>query len=98
VDRELVPSAIVDTASHLDALTASIREHGVQGPLRLSFNSNFGFLDGNHRIAVARRLGRREVPVEVIPELPNLRREHGRPMQRQDLAVLVAALEPGRVK
>jgi ParB-like chromosome segregation protein Spo0J len=51
-----------------------------------------------HRIAVARRLGLREVPVEVIPELPNLRREHGRPMQRQDLAVLVAALEPGRVK
>lgn len=59
VDRELVPSAIVDTASHRDALTASIREHGVQIPLRLSFNNNFGLLDGNHRIVVARRLGLR---------------------------------------
>jgi hypothetical protein len=93
VDREHVPapSYVVHTPQHLDTLTASIRARGIQVPLRLQFNSSFGFLDGNHRVAVALRLGLREVPVEVIEMPPDYRREHGRPMRADDFEVLAAA-------
>jgi hypothetical protein len=91
VDRELVPSAICNTPEHLEALTESIREHGIQVPLRLGFNASFGFLDGNHRIAAALRLGLPEVPVELVRERPAIRRDHGQPMRREDLVVILAA-------
>ena len=95
VDREFIgaPIAVVDTPAHLDALTASVREHGILVPLRLGFNAGFGFLDGNHRIAVALRLGLPEVPVELVKEAADLRKDHGRPMRPEDLTVLVAAFE-----
>jgi ParB-like chromosome segregation protein Spo0J len=93
VDREQVPAPayVVDTPQHLDALTASIRVHGVQVPLRLEFNRSFGFLDGNHRIAAALRLGLRELPVELIEMPPDYRRAHGRPMRPEDFDLLAAA-------
>ena len=90
VDREQVGSALHDTPSHLDALTESIRAHGIQVPLRLGFNASYGFLDGNHRLAAALRLGLAQLPVELFPEQPDLRRDHGRPMRPDDLAVLIA--------
>ncbi|GAA1190963.1 hypothetical protein [Pseudonocardia alaniniphila] len=92
-DREFIgaPIEVVDTPAHLDALTASVREHGILVPLRLGFNTCFGFLDGNHRIAVALRLGLPEVPVELVKEPADLRKDHGRPMRPEDLTVLIAA-------
>jgi ParB-like chromosome segregation protein Spo0J len=93
VDRERVGSALVDTPTHLDALTESIGAHGIRVPLRLGFNASYGFLDGNHRLAAALRLGLAEVPVELVREVPALRRDHGRPMRPDDLAVLVAAYD-----
>src|SRR3954453_1875130 len=92
VDREQVPAPahVVNTEQHLDALTASISAHGIQVPLCLRFNRSFGFLDGNHRIAVALRLGLREVPVELIEMPPDYRRAHGRPMHPEDFEVLAA--------
>lgn len=92
VDREQVGSALVDTPTHLDALTESIRAHGIRIPLRLGFNTSYGFLDGNHRIAAALRLGLGDVPVELVRVDSDLRRDHGRPMRPDDLAILVAAL------
>jgi hypothetical protein len=54
-----------------------------------------GFLDGNHRLAAALRLGLAEVPVELVWEAPALRRDHGRPMRPDDLGVLIATLAAG---
>jgi hypothetical protein len=95
VDREQIyaPSYVVDTPQHLDALTASIRTGGIQVPLRLQFNRSFGFLDGNHRVAVALRLGLRELPVELIEMPPDYRRDHGQPMRPEDFEVLAAAVD-----
>jgi ABC-type branched-subunit amino acid transport system substrate-binding protein len=93
VDRELIGSPVVDTPAHLDALTASVRQHGLLVPLRLGFTADSGALDGNHRIAVALRLGLPEVPVELVRESPDRRPSHSQPMRREDLAVLIAAYE-----
>jgi ParB-like chromosome segregation protein Spo0J len=94
VDREEIPAPayVVDTPQHLDALTASVRERGIEVPLHLQFNRSFGFLDGNHRIAVALRLGLREVPVELTEMPADYRRAHGRPMRPEDFEVLAASL------
>ena len=94
VDRELIgaPITVVDTPAHLDALTASIRERGIEVPLRLEFNDRLAFLDGNHRIAVAIRLGLAEVPVELVRTGPDDNRAHGKPLRPEDLAVLEAAM------
>lgn len=96
MDREFIwaPSWVVDTPEHLDALTEDIGRHGILVPLRLEFNSAFGALDGNHRIAVAIRLGLSEVPVALtrVPELP--RPAHAQPMSLEDLRVLESALDP----
>ena len=88
VDREHVGSPHLDTPSHLDALTASIRADGIRVPLRLGFNRSFGFLDGNHRIAAALRLGLAEVPVELVEVPADYRRDHGRPMRPDDHELL----------
>jgi hypothetical protein len=93
VGRELVHSALCDTPEHLETLTQSIRLHGIQVPLRLGFNTSFGFLDGNHRIAVALRLGLLDLPVELVRERPGIQREHGQRMRREDLAVIIAAFK-----
>ena len=84
VDREHVGSAIVDTRQHLDALTADIGERGILTPLLLAYNEEFATLDGNHRIAVAIRLGLDFVPVTIerLPTVP--RPNHAKPMLRED--------------
>ncbi len=96
VDREVVPapSAVVDTPAHLDRLAESIAANGIRVPLRMGFNTRYGYLDGNHRIAVALRLGLAEVPVELIEEPSDAPRGHGQPMRSDDLDVILAAFEP----
>jgi ParB-like chromosome segregation protein Spo0J len=86
VDREFIgaPAYVVDTPRHLDALTEDIRQRGILVPLQLSFSEDFGALDGNHRIAVAIRLGLADVPVELIEKPINPRPDHAKPMQPQD--------------
>ncbi|MBN9744754.1 MULTISPECIES: ParB N-terminal domain-containing protein [unclassified Amycolatopsis] len=91
VDRETVGSALVDTPSHLDALAEDIARNGIRTPLRLGFCEDFGTLDGNHRIAVALRLGLTTVPVTVVREPSTPRPAHARPMREADFAVLAAA-------
>jgi len=91
VDREVVGSAIVDTPSHLDALTADIAANGILTPLRLGFNEGFGTLDGNHRIAVALRLGLETVPVELVTEPLTPRPAHAQSMLPEDYAVIQLA-------
>ena len=93
MDREFIwaPTVVVDTPSHLDALTEDIGRRGILVPLSLSFNRDFGALDGNHRIAVAVRLGLSDVPVALtrVPERP--RPAHAKPMSPTDLAVIERA-------
>ena len=93
VDREVVPapSAVVDTPAHLDRLAESIAQDGIRVPLRMGFNTRYGYLDGNHRIAVALRLGLPEVPVELVEEASDAPRGHGQPMRKEDLDVILAA-------
>ena len=91
VDRESVGSALVDTPSHLNALTVDIGVHGILTPLRLGFNEEFGTLDGNHRIAVAIRLGLETVPVDLFREPLTPRPRHAQPMHPEDLIVLQGA-------
>ncbi|MFC0675321.1 GNAT family N-acetyltransferase [Brachybacterium hainanense] len=91
VDREEVGSAIVDTPAHLDQLEADIRAHGIRTPLDLWVNEEFGALDGNHRIAVALRLGLPQVPVHVTWRGTAPRPAHARPMQAADLEAIRAA-------
>ncbi len=95
VDREVVPAPadVVDTPGHLDRLAASIAANGIRVPLRMGFYTRYGYLDGNHRIAVALRLGLPEVPVELIEERPDAPRGHGQPMRSDDLDVILAAIE-----
>jgi ParB-like chromosome segregation protein Spo0J len=95
VDREVVPAppAVVDTPDHLDRLAESIAANGIRVPLRMGFNARYGYLDGNHRIAVALRLGLPEVPVELVEEHSDAPRGHGQPMRRDDLDVIRAAFE-----
>jgi hypothetical protein len=92
VDRERIGSALLDTPSHLAALTDDIRLRGILVPLRLGFNCAFAVLDGNHRIAVALRLGLDDVPVALFEEAVSPRPSHAQPMHPSDLAVLTAAI------
>ncbi|WIX81310.1 hypothetical protein QRX50_11345 [Amycolatopsis carbonis] len=92
VDRELVGSALVDTPRHLDELAEDIARRGVLTPLTLGFNEEFGVLDGNHRIAVAVRLGPAEVPVALVKEPRSPRPGHAQPMREADFALLNAHL------
>jgi ParB-like nuclease domain len=97
VDRELIgaPAHVVDTPAHLDALSKDIRDRGILVPLDLGFNDSFATLDGNHRIAVALRLGIAEVPV-VLRELPIEPRPYwAQSMLPADYAVLLAAYRDG---
>ena len=91
IDREVVGSALVDTPSHLDAMTVDIEERGILTPLGLGFNEEFGTLDGNHRIAVALRLGLGRVPVALFREPAAPRPLHARPMLPDDLVLLKEA-------
>src|SRR5262245_37311948 len=91
VDREVIGSALIDTPSHLAALTEDIRMRGICVPLRLGFNSDFAVLDGNHRIAVALRLGLADVPVTLVREPTTPRPTHAKSMLPEDLATLERA-------
>ncbi|WP_211716318.1 ParB N-terminal domain-containing protein [Nocardiopsis sp. MG754419] len=88
VDREIVGSALVDTPRHLDRLTSDIAERGILTPLRLGFNARFATLDGNHRIAVALRLGLASVPVTLHPVPLVPRPDHARTVSARDLTAL----------
>jgi ParB-like chromosome segregation protein Spo0J len=94
VDREFVgaPEWVVDTPRHLDELTVDIGRHGILTPLDLAFNEEFATLDGNHRIAVAVRLGLESEPVALrrLPLTP--RPAHAKTMRADDLSVLLTAL------
>lgn len=95
VDREVVGSALVDSAAHLERLTVDIEQRGILVPLTLEFNSAFAALDGNHRIAVAQRLGFTTIPVSLrrLPISP--RPDHAKAMDPEDHLVLVRALYTG---
>jgi len=92
VDREVVGSAFVDSPAHLDRLTVDVEQRGIVVPLDLGFNSVFATLDGNHRIAVALRLGFTTIPVALrrLPLSP--RPDHAKEMDPEDQLVLVTAL------
>jgi len=92
VDREEIwaPPEVVDTPAHLDALTADVRERGILVPLDLKFNERFATLDGNHRIAVAIRLGLPEVPVELSALPLEPRQFWAQDMLAEDYEVLCA--------
>lgn len=92
-DREVVGSALVDTPAHLDRLASDIGQRGILVPLNLRFNQEFATLDGNHRIAVALRLGLDHVPV-ALDQLPaHPRPGHAKPMTDADHRVLIRAWE-----
>ncbi|MET8340055.1 hypothetical protein ABZV14_41955 [Streptosporangium canum] len=92
-DRETVGSALVDTPRHLDALTVDIGKRGILTPLSLGFNEEFGTLDGNHRIAVALRLGLESVPVTLFRQPLTPRPRHAQSMLSEDLIILQDAAE-----
>lgn len=69
-------------------LTTDIGKHGIQTPLSLGFNEEFGALDGNHRIAVAIRLGLESVPVTLSSEPLTPQPGHAQPMHPDDFTVL----------
>jgi hypothetical protein len=95
VDREFVGSGLVDTPMHLDALTEDIRIRGIRVPLRFGFNHEFATLDGNHRIAVAVRLGLEEVRVTLVREPTSPRPSHAQSMRSDDLVVIQRAFTAG---
>lgn len=90
VDREYVGSALVDTPAHLDYLTADIQREGIKVPLALGYNDHFATLDGNHRIAVALRLGLPTVPVTLTVLSDEPRPGHAQDLSAQDLSTILA--------
>ena len=92
VDRELVGTPTLDTPAHLDRLEAEIARDGMRTPIDLAFNEEFATIDGNHRIAVALRLGLATVPVHLTRRVRDLRPAHARDMHPGDLTLLEAAL------
>ena len=94
VDREHVGTPTLDTPAHLDRLTELIGREGMRTPIDLAFTEEFATIDGNHRIAVARRLGLATVPVHLTRRAEHPRPDHGRDMDPADLRVLEAALAP----
>lgn len=92
VDREHVGTPTLDTPAHLDRLTELIGREGMRTPIDLAFNEQFATIDGNHRIAVALRLGLATVPVHLTRRPEHPRPGHGKDMDPADLRVLEAAL------
>lgn len=95
VDRELVGSGLVDTPAHLHELQADITVSGIRVPLTLCFNEEFAVIDGNHRLAVAFRLGLPTVPVAVAHVDTARRPAHARTMLYADYRVLRYVLATG---
>lgn len=96
VDRELVGTATLNTPTHLDALQEQIARNGMRTPIDLAYNEEFATLDGNHRIAVALRLGLTTVPVHLTRRAQRPRPGHARDMRPEDLTVLEAVLRGTR--
>lgn len=92
VDREHIGSTGIDTPRHLDVLEADVRAGSIRVPLVLALTQSHGFLDGNHRLAVALRLRLTEVPVDVWTAPEDLRTEYGRPLTDDDLNVILDRL------
>lgn len=60
------------------AVEADIVANGVQSPLLLKTNGAMGLLvDGHGRIAIARKLGIKKLPVQVVPDNFRRMRHHG---------------------
>lgn len=92
VDREHVGASSLDTPAHLGRLEAEIARDGLRTPIDLAFNEGFATIDGNHRLAVALRLGLETVPVHLTRRMRELRPAHAQDMHPEDLAVLETAL------
>jgi hypothetical protein len=56
------------SAEEWDALTASIKAEGLKEPLRLMIGRKGGALigEGNHRLAVAKAIGVKALPVQLV--------------------------------
>lgn len=68
VDREVVPKFRGDTG-YLDELTEQIKANGFTEPVILDYDPARGLAllgEGNHRLAVAQRLGLDSIPVRVV--------------------------------
>lgn len=68
IDREVTPKFKGDFA-HLDELTEDIRVNGFREPVILDYDPVNGLAllgEGNHRLAVAKRLGLEGVPTRVV--------------------------------
>lgn len=68
IDREVTPKFRGDFA-HLDELTADIKANGFKDPIILDYDPQHGLGllgEGNHRLAVAQRLGLDNVPMRVV--------------------------------
>lgn len=98
VDREVVGTPALDTPAHLDRLTELIDREGMRTPIDLAFNEEFATIDGNHRIAVALRLGLATVPVHLTRRPRHPRPGHARDLLPTDLAVLEAAAAGHRAR
>ena len=75
-------------------MTADIRERGILTPLQVAYNEDFATLDGNHRIAVAIRLGLDTVPVTLTRAPLTPRPAHAKSMRGEDFVQLVAVDDP----
>lgn len=54
---------------YLDDLTTHIKQYGIEEPIIMGFNPKTGYtriIEGNHRLAVAKRLGLDKVPVRML--------------------------------
>ena len=72
------------------SLVADIAVRGVQEPLRLRYDAEKALVvNGNHRLAVAVRLGIRSLPVSLEPELSDWPHADARPLSAEDLGRLV---------
>lgn len=96
VDREIIGTSLLDTPAHLDRLTELIGRDGMRTPIDLAFNTRFATIDGNHRVAVALRLGLVTVPVHLTRRPLTPRPLHARDLDAGDLAVLEAAIGAAR--
>lgn len=68
LDREVTPKFRGDSA-HLDELTEDIRVNGFREPVIINYDPQNGLAllgEGNHRLAVAKRLGLDGIPVRVV--------------------------------
>ena len=71
-----------------DSLTASIKKHGILEPIYAEYGNNYGpkikVIVGNNRMAVAKALGIKEVPIIVNIYTPETFNLEGRELKTDD--------------